>query len=77
MQNTGIDDDIQRRDSLHALINSLPDAHYATLRAVVLVRDLHIAVDYSLVYHLQHLNKVQEHYTQNRMNAGNLAICFG
>ncbi|KAJ5397135.1 hypothetical protein N7509_005248 [Penicillium cosmopolitanum] len=55
-----IDDDIQRRDSLHALINSLPDAHYATLRAIIL-----------------HLNKVQEHYTQNRMNAGNLAICFG
>jgi hypothetical protein len=23
------------------------------------------------------LNKIQEHYTQNRMNAGNLAICFG
>ncbi|KAJ5463484.1 hypothetical protein N7475_008428 [Penicillium sp. IBT 31633x] len=54
------DDDIQRRDSLHALINSLPDAHYATLRAIIL-----------------HLNKIQEHYTQNRMNAGNLAICFG
>jgi hypothetical protein len=34
----GIDDDIQRRDSLHALINSLPDAHYATLRAIILVR---------------------------------------
>ncbi|KAL4973770.1 hypothetical protein BDW66DRAFT_141525 [Aspergillus desertorum] len=55
-----IDDDIQRRDSLHAIINGLPDAHYATLRALIL-----------------HLNKVQEHYTQNRMNAGNLAICFG
>jgi hypothetical protein len=55
-----IDDDIQRRDSLHALINSLPDAHYATLRAIIL-----------------HLNKIQEHYTENRMNAGNLAICFG
>lgn len=26
---------------------------------------------------LQHLNKIQEHYTENRMNAGNLAICFG
>lgn len=26
---------------------------------------------------MQHLNKIQEHYTQNRMNAGNLAICFG
>ncbi|KAE8328389.1 hypothetical protein BDV39DRAFT_66721 [Aspergillus sergii] len=55
-----IDDDVQRRDSLHALVNNLPDAHYATLRALVL-----------------HLNKVQEHYTQNRMNAGNIAICFG
>ncbi|KAJ5162354.1 hypothetical protein N7492_007746 [Penicillium capsulatum] len=55
-----LDDDIQRRDSLHALINSLPDAHYATLRAMIL-----------------HLNKIQEHYTENRMNAGNLAICFG
>lgn len=33
----GIDDDIQRRDSLHALVNNLPDAHYATLRALVLV----------------------------------------
>lgn len=57
---TGIDDDIQRRDSLHALVNNLPDAHYATLRALVL-----------------HLNKIQEHYLQNRMNAGNIAICFG
>ncbi|KAF7717273.1 Uncharacterized protein PECH_007551 [Penicillium ucsense] len=55
-----IDDDTQRRDQCHALINNLPDAHYATLRAVIL-----------------HLNKVQEHYTSNRMNAGNLAICFG
>ncbi|KAL4924930.1 putative Rho GTPase activator (Rgd1) [Aspergillus undulatus] len=55
-----LDDDIQRRDSLHAIINGLPDAHYATLRALIL-----------------HLNKVQEHYTQNRMNAGNIAICFG
>uniref|UniRef100_A0ABR4ITY8 Rho GTPase activator n=1 Tax=Aspergillus cavernicola TaxID=176166 RepID=A0ABR4ITY8_9EURO len=55
-----IDDDIQRRDSLHAIINGLPDAHYATLRALTL-----------------HLNKIQEHYTQNRMNAGNIAICFG
>jgi hypothetical protein len=33
----GIDDDIQRRDSLHAIINNLPDPHYATLRALVLV----------------------------------------
>lgn len=34
---SGIDDDVQRRDSLHALVNNLPDAHYATLRALVLV----------------------------------------
>ncbi|KAK6496344.1 hypothetical protein TWF481_002369 [Arthrobotrys musiformis] len=31
-----IDDDNVRRDSLHALINRLPDAHYATVRALVL-----------------------------------------
>ncbi|KAJ5930662.1 hypothetical protein N7466_006155 [Penicillium verhagenii] len=55
-----VDEDTQRRDQLHALINNLPDAHYATLRAVIL-----------------HLNKVQEHSSQNRMNAGNIAICFG
>ncbi|KAL1882038.1 hypothetical protein VTK73DRAFT_2752 [Phialemonium thermophilum] len=30
------DDDIVRRDSLHALINSLPDPNYATLRALTL-----------------------------------------
>ena len=33
----GIDDDITRRDSLHAIINSLPDPNYATLRALILV----------------------------------------
>ena len=33
----GVDDDIARRDSLHATINSLPDANYATLRALTLV----------------------------------------
>ncbi|OJJ43417.1 hypothetical protein ASPZODRAFT_136275 [Penicilliopsis zonata CBS 506.65] len=55
-----IEDDIKRRDSMHALINNLPDAHYATLRLLVL-----------------HLNKIQEHSAQNRMNAGNIAICFG
>ncbi|KAK6522104.1 hypothetical protein TWF281_002671 [Arthrobotrys megalospora] len=31
-----VDDDNVRRDSLHALINRLPDAHYATIRALVL-----------------------------------------
>ncbi|KAG5292412.1 GTPase activating protein [Histoplasma ohiense] len=30
------DDDIQRRDALHALINNLPDPNYATLRALIL-----------------------------------------
>jgi hypothetical protein len=30
------DDDILRRDSLHAIINSLPDPNYATLRALSL-----------------------------------------
>lgn len=34
---TGIDDDITRRDSMHAIINSLPDPNYATLRALTLV----------------------------------------
>ncbi|MCJ1260968.1 hypothetical protein MMC22_000832 [Lobaria immixta] len=55
-----IDDDITRRDSLHATINSLPDPNYATLRALTL-----------------HLNRIQEHAGVNRMNANNLAICFG
>lgn len=30
------EDDIVRRDSLHAIINSLPDPNYATLRALTL-----------------------------------------
>lgn len=34
-----IDDDVIRRDSLHAIVNGLPDANYATLRAVVLHLD--------------------------------------
>ncbi|KAK2865438.1 hypothetical protein FQN49_003572 [Arthroderma sp. PD_2] len=54
------DDDIHRRDALHALINSLPDPNYATLRALIL-----------------HLNHVQERSSENRMNAGNIAISFG
>lgn len=33
----GIDDDIMRRDSMHATINALPDPNYATLRALTLV----------------------------------------
>ncbi|KAF1344834.1 hypothetical protein BDV97DRAFT_402588 [Delphinella strobiligena] len=31
-----IDDEVVRRDTVHAVINDLPDAHYATLRALVL-----------------------------------------
>ncbi|KAL1301485.1 hypothetical protein AAFC00_005731 [Neodothiora populina] len=31
-----IEDDVVRRDTVHAIINDLPDAHYATLRALVL-----------------------------------------
>ena len=31
-----IDDDIQRRDALHAVINGLPDPNYATLRVLTL-----------------------------------------
>lgn len=31
-----IDDDTMRRDSMHALINALPDPNYATLRALML-----------------------------------------
>lgn len=30
------EDDVVRRDSLHAIINSLPDPNYATLRALTL-----------------------------------------
>lgn len=55
-----LDNDIERRDSVHATINELPDPNYATLRALVL-----------------HLHRVQEHEHHNKMNAGNLAICFG
>ena len=33
-----IEDDTVRRDSLHAVINSLPDPNYATLRVIILVR---------------------------------------
>lgn len=32
-----IEDDVTRRDSLHAIVNSLPDPNYATLRALTLV----------------------------------------
>jgi len=47
MSFTEIDDDITRRDSLHATINSLPDPNYATLRALTLVS--HSNLDYAYV----------------------------
>ena len=34
-----IEDETVRRDTIHAIINDLPDAHYATLRALVLHLD--------------------------------------
>jgi len=41
------DDDVIRRDSLHATINNLPDPNYATLRALML--HLHRVVENSSV----------------------------
>jgi len=35
-----ISDDILRRDTLHGIINRLPDPNYATFRALILVRIL-------------------------------------
>lgn len=43
----GIDNDVQRRDTLHAIINNLPDPNYATLRALVLVRGRILKLRYS------------------------------
>lgn len=34
-----IEDEVVRRDTIHAIVNDLPDAHYATLRALVLHLD--------------------------------------
>jgi hypothetical protein len=73
----GIEDDVVRRDSLHAVINSLPDPNYATLRALTLVTWPTHLLSISTNDRKQHLNRVQEHSLVNRMNAGNLAICFG
>ncbi|KAL6857939.1 Rho GTPase-activating protein [Amphichorda felina] len=47
------DDDIVRRDSLHAIINSLPDPNYATLRALC----LHL----SRVIENAHINRMNAH----------------
>jgi Rho GTPase-activating protein RGD1 len=47
------DDDIVRRDSLHAIINNLPDPNYATLRALC----LHL----SRVVEGAHINRMNSH----------------
>ncbi|KAK2058506.1 RhoGAP-domain-containing protein [Colletotrichum caudatum] len=48
-----IEDDIVRRDSLHAIINSLPDPNYATLRSLTL--HLHRIMDNS------NINRMNSH----------------
>ncbi|RYP24237.1 hypothetical protein DL765_000732 [Monosporascus sp. GIB2] len=48
------DDDIVRRDSLHAIINGLPDPNYATLRALTL--HLHRVMDNSAVNRMNSQN---------------------
>ncbi|KZL84264.1 rho gtpase activator [Colletotrichum incanum] len=48
-----LDDDIVRRDSLHAIINSLPDPNYATLRSLTL--HLHRIMENS------HVNRMNSH----------------
>nr|OQO32363.1 hypothetical protein B0A51_00422 [Rachicladosporium sp. CCFEE 5018] len=54
-----IEDEGARRDALHGCVNELPDANYATLRALVL-----------------HLHRVVQREGRNRMETGNLGICF-
>lgn len=48
------DDDIVRRDSMHAIINELPDPNYATLRALTL--HLHRVMDNSSVTRMSSQN---------------------
>ncbi|KAI1766279.1 RhoGAP-domain-containing protein [Hypoxylon sp. FL1150] len=48
------DDDIVRRDSLHAIINGLPDPNYATLRALTL--HLHRVIEHSAVNRMNSQN---------------------
>lgn len=72
-----IDNNIQRRDSLQALINALPRAHYEVARALFLVRSQHTAWTMSIILTvLQHLKKVQKHSAQNYSAIGDLATCF-
>jgi Rho GTPase-activating protein RGD1 len=49
-----VEDDIVRRDSLHAIINELPDPNYATLRALTL--HLHRVMDNSTVNRMNSQN---------------------
>ncbi|KAI1076996.1 RhoGAP-domain-containing protein [Whalleya microplaca] len=48
------DDDIVRRDSVHAIINALPDPNYATLRALTL--HLHRVIEHSAVNRMNSQN---------------------
>ncbi|KAI2617169.1 RhoGAP-domain-containing protein [Hypoxylon sp. NC1633] len=48
------DDEIVRRDSLHAIINALPDPNYATLRALTL--HLHRVIEHSAVNRMNSQN---------------------
>lgn len=48
------DDDTVRRDSLHAIINALPDPNYATLRALTL--HLHRVIEHSAVNRMNSQN---------------------
>ncbi|GAB7353488.1 hypothetical protein MBLNU459_g3939t1 [Dothideomycetes sp. NU459] len=49
-----LDDDVIRRDTVHAVINDLPDSHYATLRALVL--------------HLSRVNERSDHNRMSTSN---------
>lgn len=70
-----IEDDEMRRDSMHALINDLPDPNYATLRALILVSPG--GEKYVLMSDVcQHLHRVQQAAEANRMSSANLAICW-
>ncbi|KAI8966079.1 RhoGAP-domain-containing protein [Daldinia sp. FL1419] len=48
------DDEVVRRDSLHAIINALPDPNYATLRALAL--HLHRVIEHSAVNRMNSQN---------------------
>ena len=71
-----IPDSSQSRDSMHALINALPDSNYATLRAVVLVRVSLVLASSRAHDTPQHLHRVKQMSESNRMSSTNLAICW-